>query len=200
MPFCPACGKPVGDSDTFCNSCGKALNKSDRQGLTSAAINVSTSAPPAVISQTASSQGAAAQVKYCQVCGHLNPAGVMYCQQCGSNQFGPNPPARIQRPTGVTIIGIVQIIFAIVDFFITLFVATFILLFAPGIVILLLAISLLPLFFAIAFLTGRNWGRILMMIGAVLELFVIPVGTIIGIVLLYYLTRPRVVAYFKQPR
>ncbi len=96
--------------------------------------------------------------------------------------------------------GIVQIILSVVDFFVVLFLSSVIALFAPGIAILLLAISLLPLFFAIAFLTGRNWGRILMMIGAVLELFAIPIGTIIGIIILYYLTRPRVVAYFKQPR
>jgi hypothetical protein len=163
-------------------------------------MNLAPSAPPAVSSMPSQSQGTVAQTKYCQVCGYLNPAGVIYCQQCGSNQFGQNPPARIQRPTGVTILGILQIIFAIVELFIGLFIATFISLFFPGIGILIIIISLLPLFFAIAFLTGRNWGRILMMIGAVLELLNFPVGTAIGIIVLYYLTRPRVVAYFKQPR
>ena len=60
--------------------------------------------------------------------------------------------------------------------------------------------GILAMVFAIAFLTGRNWGRILMMIGAIIELFAIPIGTIIGIIVLWYLTRPRVKAYFKQPR
>jgi hypothetical protein len=118
----------------------------------------------------------------------------MYCQQCGSNQFGLKPPARIQRPTGVTIIGIIQMIFAIIDLLVALSIGSLIFAFAPGLVLVLIVISLLPLFFAIAFLTGRNWGRISMMIGAVLELFDIPIGTLIGIIVLYYLTRPKVVA------
>ena len=39
-----------------------------------------------------------------------------------------------------------------------------------------------------------------MIIGAILELFDFPIGIIIGIVILWYLTRPRIKAYFKQPK
>jgi uncharacterized membrane protein len=60
--------------------------------------------------------------------------------------------------------------------------------------------GLLSFIFAITFLTGRNWGRIFMIIGAILELFDFPIGIIIGIVILWYLTRPRIKAYFKQPK
>ena len=38
------------------------------------------------------------------------------------------------------------------------------------------------------------------MLGAVLDLFNIPVGTILGIVILWYLTRPHVVKYFYKER
>jgi len=57
----------------------------------------------------------------------------------------------------------------------------------------------LSMIFAIALFTGRNWARILMIIGAVLDIITIA-GILLGIILLWYLTRPRVVAYFKQPK
>ncbi len=199
MSFCPSCGKPVNDNDMFCNSCGKPLNNraaQDNSAQISGPVtgsNISPSQQPAM-GQTQS------QVKYCQDCGNLTPVGVLYCQQCGSNQFALTPPNRIKRPTGVTVLGVIQIIISIVGLVIGLLIAAFIGLFIPGFSFLVVIVSLIPLFFAIAFLTGRNWGRILMMIGAVIELFNIPIGTIIGIIILWYLTRPRVVAYFKQPR
>jgi hypothetical protein len=59
--------------------------------------------------------------------------------------------------------------------------------------------ALLPLIFAIALFTGHNWARILMLIGAVLDIISIT-GIVWGVILLWYLTRPRVAAYFKQPK
>ncbi len=198
MSFCPSCGKPVNENSKFCKSCGNPLDESTQDGSAQISGPV-TNSSIAPVQQPAIGQPQS-QTKYCQVCGNLNPAGVIYCQQCGSNQFALTPPARIKRPTGVTILGVIQIILSLVDLYVGLLLAAFLSLFIPGIGIIVLIISLVPLFFAIAFMTGRNWGRILMMIGAVLELFNIPIGTIIGIIILWYLTRPGVVAYFKQPR
>jgi len=124
-------------------------------------------------------------------------------------KIGPSPPSRISRPVGVTVLGIIQIIFSLFDLALGLAIGGSLLSlsFVPGIggIFALLGIvfvfaGALSLIFAIAFLTGRNWGRILMMIGAVIELFAFPIGTIIGIIILWYLTRPRVKAYFKQPK
>jgi hypothetical protein len=132
-----------------------------------------------------------------------------YCANCGSVKIGPSPPSRISRPVGVTVLGIIQIIFSLSDLALGLAIGGSLLSlsFVPGIggIFALLGIvfvfaGALSLIFAIAFLTGRNWGRILMMIGAVIELFAFPIGTIIGIIILWYLTRPRVKAYFKQPK
>ena len=47
---------------------------------------------------------------------------------------------------------------------------------------------------AIGVLAGRNWGRILMMLDAIKILFIFPIGTIWGIIILWYFTRPRVKA------
>ena len=63
--------------------------------------------------------------------------------------------------------------------------------------ILFLVIGILEMVFGAALLSGRNWARILAIIGGVIDLFAIPVGTIIGIIIIFYLTRPRVAAYFK---
>ncbi len=59
--------------------------------------------------------------------------------------------------------------------------------------------GVLTLFFAVALLSGRNWARILILIGAVLDIISI-VGIIWGAILLYYFTRRHVVAYFKAPK
>lgn len=200
MAYCKKCGAPLGQNDTFCGSCGQPVTPSANQGFTG---------PPPPSSQP--QQNLASQANYCQDCGSLVPYGTLYCPSCGSNKLGPHPPQRLTRPTGVLVLGIVQIIFALIDLVIGLVAGGF--LFTAGGVaggaiggllavlgIVFVVSGILSTVFAIAFLTGRNWGRILMMIGAVLELFAIPIGTIIGIIVLWYLTRPRVRAYFKQPK
>ncbi len=127
-----------------------------------------------------------------------------YCVYCGEVSFGPSPPSKISRPTGVTILAVLAIIDSILILLVGLFFAGFFAFFLPGLGALILVFSfvvfLLEFVAAICLFTGRNWARILAMVVAVLELFSFPVGTIFAIVGLYYLTRPRVVAYFKQPK
>lgn len=65
--------------------------------------------------------------------------------------------------------------------------------------VLILPFAAIPLLFALALFSGRNWARILMLIGGVLDIISI-VGIIWGILILWYFTRPRVVGYFKQPK
>jgi len=195
MPYCPHCGAQILESDTFCRSCGQRItllndttNKSSQQNHQSQPTN---------------------QINYCQDCGQPVAYGMSYCANCGSVKIGPYPPTRITRPAGVTVLGIIQIIFSMADLALGLSIGGSLLSlsFVPGIggifgllgIVFVIA-GALSLIFAIAFLTGRNWGRILMMIGAVIELFAFPVGTIIGIIILWYLTRPRVKAYLKQPK
>lgn len=104
-------------------------------------------------------------------------------------------PERIQRPLGVTIIGVLQIIGSIFTLVIGLGFAAIL----GPIGLIIIPFAVLPLVFAFGVFTGRNWARILMMIGAVLDILSI-VGIIWGIIVLWYFTRPRVVAYFKQPK
>jgi hypothetical protein len=101
---------------------------------------------------------------------------------------GPIVPA---RPTGVTILAALQMVGSIVEILSGLVLGPF------GLVVL--GLGVLSLLFALALLSGRNWARILILIGAVLDIISI-VGIIWGAILLYYFTRPHVVAYFKAPK
>ena len=51
----------------------------------------------------------------------------------------------------------------------------------------------------IGLLQGKEWARILAIIHAVLNVLNVPIGTVIGVLVLVYLTRPEIAAYFKQP-
>ena len=55
------------------------------------------------------------------------------------------------------------------------------------------------IYFAIAYglLKGQHWARIAAIIFAILSLFSIPIGTIIGIIVLWYLFKPDVKAWFQ---
>ncbi|MGC9209595.1 MAG: zinc ribbon domain-containing protein [Nitrososphaeria archaeon] len=188
---CPFCGAPNPDDAVYCIKCGRRF--------------------PAEASQQATGQGSQPGVMFCQDCGSPVPYGMTYCPVCGSFRLGPSPPSRIPRPEGVLLLGIIQIIGSAILMAIGAAALAGAVALPPGLVsgalpilaifaswfIIIGAITLLA---AIAFISGREWGRIFMMIAAVIELFNFPIGTIIGIIVLWYLTRPRVKAYFRQPK
>ena len=50
----------------------------------------------------------------------------------------------------------------------------------------------------IGILKAKSWGRIICIVNAILSLFNIPIGTVIGILVLIYLTKPDVREYFEE--
>jgi hypothetical protein len=50
----------------------------------------------------------------------------------------------------------------------------------------------------VGLLKGQEWGRVLSIVFAALNLFAFPFGTIIGVLILIYLTKPDVAAYFNN--
>jgi hypothetical protein len=98
------------------------------------------------------------------------------------------------RPTGVTILGLLQIISGIIYIALGFGLG----LFFGSLGAIVGIIGIFSLITGLALFTGKNWARILIMIGGVLDLIDIPIGTIIGIIILYYFTRPNVKAYFGK--
>src|SRR5207245_10733592 len=143
--------------------------------------------------------------RICLKCGRENEASTTFCQSCGA-PLGPQPAGMqrqatgpmgsgttMERPLGVTIIGILQILGAIVYILVgTVFVA-----YAPIIGIILLPIGVIALIIGISVFTGKNWARILMIILGVLDIISIIV-IIIGLRVVYVIRQQNVVAYFKQ--
>ena len=71
---------------------------------------------------------------------------------------------------------------------------------AIGLIIALLVLVVgfvIALMGGIGLLRGREWGRILSIVHAALSLFWVPIGTIIGILVLIYLTKAEVREYFE---
>ncbi|TMI29457.1 zinc ribbon domain-containing protein [Candidatus Bathyarchaeota archaeon] len=145
--------------------------------------------------------------RICLKCGRENEASATFCQSCGA-PLVPQPAGMqrqatgpmgsgttMERPLGVTIIGILQILGAIVYILVgTVFVA-----YAPIIGIILLPIGVIALIIGVAVFTGKNWARILMIILGVLDIISI-VGILIGIIIVVYFRRQNVVAWYNQKK
>ena len=66
-------------------------------------------------------------------------------------------------------------------------------------VVLLFAFIGLAIAGGVGILIGKEWGRIVSIVHAVLTLLNIPVGTVIGVLILVYLSRSDVRDYFVPP-
>ncbi len=70
---------------------------------------------------------------------------------------------------------------------------------ATGVVLLVMvAYFVLALMGGIGLLKGREWGRIVSIVQAALSFFWVPIGTVIGILILIYLTKNEVQEYFTD--
>lgn len=70
--------------------------------------------------------------------------------------------------------------------------------FGLSIVILVLLVFIgIAIAGGIGILRGQEWGRVLSIVYAALSLFSFPIGTVIGILVIIYLTKSEVSEYFK---
>jgi hypothetical protein len=65
-------------------------------------------------------------------------------------------------------------------------------------IFVLLCLIGLSLAGGIGVLKAKNWGRIVSIVNAILGMLNIPIGTAIGILVLIYLARPEIRAYFEE--
>jgi hypothetical protein len=102
----------------------------------------------------------------------------------------------MNRPTGITILAILAILGGLAELGFGLIFSLF------GFGLIFVVFGLIELAVAYGFWTGASWGWWLGIIGAVLDLISIVtfdvIGFIIGIVMLYYLTRPHVKMWFHK--
>ena len=64
------------------------------------------------------------------------------------------------------------------------------------VLLIMVAYFILALMGGIGLLKGKEWGRILTIVHSALSLFWMPIGTVIGILVLIYLTKTEVKEYF----
>ena len=134
-------------------------------------------------------------------CGRENEASATFCQSCGASLQQPGvrattmPSAKMERPFGVTIIGIFQILEAIGILGLNALIAAY----SPVLGLLFLPVGVIALVIGVSLFTGKNWARILMIIGGVLDIITI-VGIPLGIIIIVYFRRQNVVAYFNQKK
>src|SRR5208283_110240 len=167
--FCQSCGKEIPDKATFCPNCG---------------------APTAVPPQ----YGQAPQPSYA-------PPQPQYGASPPSYPQGQTPPRK--RPTGVTILailtllgGIFLLIFAAIVLAVGAFVGFLSGAVLDGVGAALIIFALISFAVTYGMWTGTKWAWWLGIIVAVLDLISIisfnVIGLIIGLVMLYFLTRPHV--------
>ena len=66
-------------------------------------------------------------------------------------------------------------------------------------ILILLCYLALAIASGIGILTGKEWGRITAIVHSALSLFSIPIGTVIGVLAIIYLTKMEVKEYFIPP-
>ncbi len=64
-------------------------------------------------------------------------------------------------------------------------------------ILVMVAYFIIALMGSIGLLKGKDWGRILSIVHAALSLFWVPIGTVIGILVIIYLTKQEVRDYFE---
>jgi type II secretory pathway pseudopilin PulG len=140
---------------------------------------------------------------HCTRCGQAAVPGTAFCAGCGNPIAGPSPAAALRRPTIVSVLAGLQ--------------------YAGGAIALIAALGLfaaagkgeertfslaLGALFAVAgalqiscgfgLWNLRSWGRILQMVLAGIGLLGIPLGTVISILILVYMSKPGVKVLFSE--
>ena len=177
-----------------CTSCGHEMTVPDRyagQQLFCTACKQPFTAPTAapVVATTAPPPTAAPGAVPCGGCGAPNPSGTQYCGSCGA-PIGADPAVLMGRPGVVTLLAVLSFIGAFF-FFLTGALGLLLIEREPGSAAILIAMGLLigGLYLATGIgLWGlKPWGRTLAIVLAILSLLSIPVGTLIGVLVLIYM-------------
>ena len=156
---------------------------------------------------------------FCQSCGKEFTADENFCSGCGKPRFS-QAPTYTERPTGVTVLGILQIIAGILLAIFTVMTGTMsgmmggfshfgaMASVVGGAVTAVLAVlAAFSFLIASALFSGKKWGRTIVIAFSLVNLVMVAVSMVVGNVfaiggiilngiVLYYMWRPHVIAYF----
>lgn len=158
-------------------------------------------------------------VTFCQSCGKEFTADENFCSGCGKPRFS-QAPISPERPTGVTVLGILQIIAGILLAVFATMVGTMsgmmggfshfgamASVVGGAITAVLAVLAAFSFLIASALFSGKKWGRTIVIVFSIVNLVMeaasMAVGNVFGIggiilngIVLYYMWRPHVIAYF----
>ncbi len=159
---------------------------------------------------------------FCSSCGAELSPNVRFCSKCGIDLFPSlSHPYISQRPTGVTILGILHIIGGIVFAAAAIvfgaastmmgnsFMGGFMSVIGGALAAVFVIVAILYFAIASALFSGKRWGRTIVIILSIIDLifeivsiaggnvFAIA-GIILDLIVLYYMWRPHVIAYFYK--
>ena len=67
-------------------------------------------------------------------------------------------------------------------------------------ILILISYIIIAIIAAVGIIQNREWGRIMAIVHAGLSIFAPPVGTVVGVLIIVYLLRPDVEAFFKSSK
>ena len=120
---------------------------------------------------------------FCQYCGAELVAESSFCPKCAKSISKEQAvPSKISRPTGVTILAILQVIAGII-------------------------LAIFSFIIAGALFSGKGWARGIVIVFSIIDL-ILSLGSTVGnvfaivdvilnLVILYYMWRPHVIAHFR---
>lgn len=151
---------------------------------------------------------------FCSKCGTSLDPNAQFCPSCGaavnaanpSSQPVPTVSTQLQRPTGVIVLAVLAAIAGLGSLGFGAAGGAILAFLLPGVgfafSILFVVFALIQFGIAYGFWVGATWAWWLGIIGAVLQVISIigldVIGLIIGIIMLYYLTRPHVKMWFHR--
>lgn len=142
----------------------------------------------------------------CPECGTMNTPDSVFCAACGASlatattappppppsaTTAPPPPtvSPVERPTGVTILGVLAVIAGILQILSGILLAF--LFDSGGIVVLFLIIAIFYFITGWGLLNLKKWSWYIALILSIIGLVGFPVGTIISVIVLWYLWKTR---------
>lgn len=157
---------------------------------------------------------------FCPSCGKEFTADENFCSGCGKPRFSQTPSVGI--PTGITVLGMLQIILGIVlaVFAVMIMVMSSMVggysyfgdvtsIVGGAITAVLVVLAAFSFLIASALFSGKKWGRTIVIVFSIVNIVMdassMMVGNVFGIggiilngIVLYYMWRPNVIAYFTK--